>query len=56
MKHFVPPANFWPPQTFGLATLLPAEASCQTCERIVYFWSLSCNNNMETNVHFKLRY
>jgi len=28
------PTKF-PPEIFGLATLLPAGASCQTCERIV---------------------
>jgi len=30
------PLNFWLPQIFGLATLLPAGASCQTCEWIVF--------------------
>ena len=34
-QTFCPPPNFLAPQTFGQVMLLPAGASCQTCERIV---------------------
>jgi len=34
-SNILVPANFFGPDIFGLATLLPAGASCQTCERIV---------------------
>jgi len=35
-QTFCPPPNFLYPALFGLATLLPAGASCQTCKRIVF--------------------
>jgi len=37
--------------TFVLSSLFPAEADCETCERMFYCWSLlRKNNNMATNL------
>jgi len=50
IKHFPSHQIFGPPEIFGLATLLPAGQVAKLVSGLFYCWSLSCNNNMATNL------
>jgi len=54
---FAPPTKFLGlPKFLGWLRYYLQGQVAKLVSGLFYYWSLSCNNNMATNIHFKLRY